>query len=183
MADHQLFDIARRRYRQCYGAEVSPAYGSWKARAAGEGHGAVLGYRSADEGALFLEAYLDQPIESAVAAALGRPVSRDQIVEIGNFAADNKLAMINLWSATARDLAGTSAIVVATLTRPLRQMFARIGLPITEIAPARPDRLGDEADRWGSYYAQDPRICAGLINDGQAALNQFLNRRSRQKVA
>lgn len=183
MADHHLFDIARRRYRQCYGAEVSPAFADWKARPAGEGHGALLGYRRAADGPLFLESYIDQPVEVAVATAWGRPVSRDQIVEIGNFAADNRLAMVNLWAATAQELAGTSAIVVATLTSSLRSMFGRIGLPVTDIAPARPDRLGDDADRWGSYYAQDPRICAGLIADGQHALGQFLNRRCRQEVA
>lgn len=183
MADDEMFDIARRQYRQCYGADVSPAYASWMARHAGQGHGALLGFRSAAAGALFLETYLDQPIESATAAALGRPVCRDQIVEIGNFAADRSLAMVDLWVSAARNLGNSSAIAVATLTRPLRHMFARLGVPIVEIAAASAERLGADAAHWGSYYAQDPRICAGVIADGEAALTQFLNRRCRQKVA
>ncbi len=176
MADPQFFDLARRQYRQCYKAEVSPAFDHWRARALSDVHGALLGWRSAADGPLFLEAYLDRPVDQLISAAWQRPVRRDQIVEIGNFAADNCMAMVQLWAETARSLSSEGAIAVATLTAPLRRMFTRIGMPLTRLASADPARLGPEARHWGSYYGQDPHICAGAIADGERALNRFLQR-------
>ena len=183
MPDDTLFEIAQRRYRERYAADIAPSYARWVAEEAAPGHGAVLGYRDAAEGPLFLETYLDSPIEAAIAEALHRPVSRNQIVEIGSFAADNCLAMARLWASAASRLVGSHSIAVATLTRPMRAMFARIGLPLTEIAVATADRLDGGASRWGRYYDEDPRVCVGLIADGQAALATFFDRGARRKVA
>ncbi|HHJ4328613.1 TPA: thermostable hemolysin, partial [Klebsiella pneumoniae] len=52
----------------------------------GEVQGAV-GLRSARRASLFLERYLDEPIEQAVSRRCGRAVPRDEIVEVGNLAA------------------------------------------------------------------------------------------------
>ena len=131
----------------------------------------------------FLEAYLDAPVEDLAAIALGRPVARRQIVEIGNLAAVNPLAMIALWGAAANDLAALGDVAVATLTAPLRAMFRRIGIPIAAIAPARGERLGSAASAWGRYYDQDPWVCAGVIANGQAAINCFLERRAGRVAA
>lgn len=178
-------DLIRRKYRESFGASARPNYAAWlqAASAAAATAGAALGYCRAGAQPLFLEAYLDAPVEVLVAGALGRPVARDAIVEIGNFAADNALAMVELWGTAANDLGGTSEIAVATLTAPLRRMFARIGLPLIEIAPALPERLGDGAAQWGSYYALEPVVCAGVIADGQAAIAAFMARRGRSIAA
>lgn len=173
------FEMIGRQYRDVFSAKAPRSFAQWLAA----GEGAALGYRRADDEPLFLEAYLDAPVEDLVGAALGRPVPRGAIVEIGNFAADNALAMVELWGNAANDLGGSSEIAVATLTAPLRRMFARIGLPVVELAPARPERLGSAAHAWGSYYAQDPVICMGVIADGQAAMAAFLARRARSIAA
>ena len=110
-------------------------------------------------------------------------VPRKDIIEDGNFAAETAIAMIELWGAAANDLAGRSAIAVATLTAPLRRIFTRIGVPIVEIAPARPEALGAAAAEWGRYYETDPRVCAGIIREGQAAISAFLARRNRREAA
>jgi hypothetical protein len=172
-------ELIDRKYREAFGARLNPSFSDWMA----QGEGSALGYRRAGPDPLFLEAYLDQPVEMLVSKALGQIVDRDAIVEIGNFAADNALAMIELWGSAANDLGGSSEVAVATLTAPLRSMFARIGLPILPLAPADPARLGGAAGEWGSYYASDPMVCMGVIAEGQAAIGRFLSRRKRRLAA
>jgi len=172
-----------RKYQDVFGARVVPAFGSYLSRESAGLAGAILGYRRAGEDRLFLEAYLDQPVEDEVARAFGRPFARDAIVEIGNFAADSAMAMVELWGAAANDLGGSNEVAVATLTAPLRRTFARIGIPIAILAPASPERLGEASDAWGRYYEADPRVCAGIIADGQGAIAAFLARRMGRRAA
>jgi hypothetical protein len=177
------FALAARKYRDVFGAALSPAFDHYVSTARQGETGALLGYLRAGEAPLFLERYLDRPIEVLVSNVLGRAVARDRIVELGNFAAGNGIAMIELWGSAANDLGATCEVAVATLTAPLRRMFARIGVPIREIAPALPGRLGAAADLWGSYYDHDPIVCCGPIADGQRAIAAFLQRRSAIKAA
>ncbi|MGE4410989.1 MAG: thermostable hemolysin [Sphingobium sp.] len=181
MHDAPEIALITRRYREIFDARLTPCFQSYIADVQ-QATGAALGYRRAGEEPLFLEAYLDHPIEQAVSMVLGRPTERDRIVEIGNFAAENAMAMIDLWGTAANDLGGRSEVAVATLTAPLRRIFARIGIPVHEIAPARRERIGADSAAWGRYYESDPRICAGLIAEGQGAIAAFMARR-RRKVA
>lgn len=136
---------------------------------------AALAVRCAGDETLFLETYLDVPVETAVGRAFGRPVGRSAIVEIGCLAASPTPAMLTLWNEAAVRLSGRHSIAVATLTAPLRRMFARVGLPIVELAPADPARLHDGArDAWGRYYDTRPIVCAGDIAAGSAALKAFV---------
>lgn len=182
MAESTEFQLLQRRYREVFAATLSPGFASWM-HCGSPMTGAMLGYRRAGVEPLFLEQYLAEPVEEAVARILGKPVRREQIVEIGNFASDNALAMIELWGAAANDLGCDSEVAVATLTAPLRKMFGRIGLPVTVLAPARPDRLGKAAIEWGSYYELDPQVCAGVIAEGQSAIAAFLQRRRGRAAA
>jgi hypothetical protein len=90
-------------------------------------------------------------------------VPRNRIVEIGAHASNQSRATVALWAQTARHLDGIADAAVAVLTRPLRDMFARLELEIIDIARADPVRLAANGCGWGRYYEQDPRVCAGLI--------------------
>ncbi|MDR2856983.1 MAG: thermostable hemolysin [Novosphingobium sp.] len=171
------------RYSTAFGADIVPGFETFLSSQAEKRPVAALGYRRAGPVPLFLEAYLDAPAERLASAALGRSVLRSQIIEIGNFAAVNGHTMIRLWGAAANDLAGAGEVAIATLTRPLRHMFARIGVPIIELAPAHRERLGSSAGIWGCYYELDPCVCVGIIADGQRAINAFLTRRHRSEAA
>lgn len=140
---------------------------------------AALGYRRAAAGSLFLEAYLDAPVETVLADQLGRAFARHDIVEIGNLASDNAPAMVALWAATANDLGGEAEVAVAVLTAPLRAMFHRLGLQLHALAPARASRIL-EGGQWGDYYNHDPVVCAGYIAEGQAKLARFAARLERR---
>ena len=65
-------------YRRAYGARHAATFGEYLST--GATGRAALGYRRAGAGPLYLEAYLDDPIETLVTAALGRPVPRGAIV-------------------------------------------------------------------------------------------------------
>ena len=162
--------VLGRKYLEAFGASPRPSFNEYFAAGREPDRLAALGYRRAGEEPVFLETYLDSPVEAEVSRAFGRHVARSAIVEIGNFAADNALVMLELWGTVANDLAGHSEIAVATLTAPLRRIFAHIGVPFVSIADATPERLGEHASEWGRYFIQDPQVCAGEIIAGQRAI-------------
>jgi hypothetical protein len=165
MSDPVLYAFIADRFAEHHKASPCLDYQRWHSV-----HGATapplatLGTRGADEGPLFLEVYLDRPVEQVLSLAYDRPIDRAQVVEIGCLAALPSPALLTLWCETAAALADRHQVAVATLTRPLRQMFARIGLPFVQLAPADAASLGEDAAReWGSYYQLDPVVCAGWI--------------------
>ena len=176
-------DLIAKRYREVHGAVRPCIFDTFMTRTSDDGSTATLGYRWAGQGQLYVERYLDEVVEQAVSRALGYMVPRDQIVELGNLAAINGMAMVQLWGRAANDLASLSQVAVATLTAPVRAMFARIGLPMVELARARPETVDDAEARWGRYYELDPRVCAGVITHGQEALARHFARREARCAA
>jgi len=125
---------------------------------------AAAGWRCAGEDRLFLETYLDEPIEAAVARLAGQPVKRQAIVEVGNLAADRAGGSVDVILTLARHLDRLGYEWVAfTATRELIGIFRRLGLPPLALAPADPARLGADAADWGSYYESQPVVVAGRI--------------------
>lgn len=172
-------ELVRRRYRDVHAAAVQPGYLNMLHIGHDAAARAALGYRRAGEEALFLERYLDAPVERCLSRALGRPFERESVIEIGNLAADDAFAMISLWGLAANDLGSTCEIAVATLTAPLRSMLRRMGVELAVLADARIDRADDPAI-WGTYYNTRPQVCAGHIAQGQDALARFCARRTAQ---
>lgn len=128
---------------------------------------AAAGWRAAGDGRLFLERYLDLPIEDAMAALADQPVARNRIVEVGHLAADRRGSTVHVILALAGFLDALGhEWVVFTATRELLGIFSRLGLPLLALAPADPERLGDEAAEWGSYYDTQPIVVAGRIRVG-----------------
>jgi len=173
-------EFASRLFRQRLNASVKPSYLTWHSVNAADGRPlAVLGYRGAAHGPLFLEAYLDRPIEAVVSEQLGVEFDRARIVEIGCLAALPSAALVRLWHGSAMQLVAQFDIAVATLTQPLRLAFDRVGLPFTEVAPARRDRAPRTNERWGAYYDLDPVVCAGRIGVGLETLARYVSRTER----
>jgi hypothetical protein len=135
----------------------------------------VAGYRCAAEEPLFLERYLDQPIESAIHSVTGRSAQRSQIVEVGNLAGASCRAAVRLVLALPQLLLSRGQLWVAfTATDVVRQLLSSYGAPLFELAPAQADRVAALGDDWGRYYRADPRVMVGFLPDGLAL------RRARQ---
>ncbi len=180
MSQTAVLELISRRYAEAYNAQPDVSYPELRDQKCNGKASAALGYRRADSGPLFLESYLDAPIEQELESRFGHWFSRHDIVEIGNLASDNAPAMVALWAKTANDLADDAEIAVAVLTAPLRTMFRRLGVTLHEIAPARAERIKGAAQIWGDYYQQDPIICAGFIAEGQDRLSRFAERLLRR---
>lgn len=124
----------------------------------------VIGLRSAAPKPLYLEQYLEQPVEAAIAAATGQVVQRHEVVEVGNLAGANcRTAMRMVAELPSYLLARDHRWIVFTATSVVRGILQAFGAPLVELARAEGDRVAGGADRWGRYYESDPRVLAGYL--------------------
>lgn len=142
-----------------------------------EGHlVAAAGYRFAHQAPLFLERYLDEPIEAVLGRRASATPQRGHVVEVGHLAAARAGEGRRLILALGPHLAARGGQwVVSTLTEELRHLFVRIGVTPLALGLADPARLGDDATDWGRYYEHRPVVLAGHL---PAAL-RILARRQR----
>jgi hypothetical protein len=126
---------------------------------------AALGLNSAHHQALFLEAYLDKPIEQVISQQFCTPVDRKRVVEIGNLAASRRAASIRLFTLLSAllDQAGYRWIVF-TATPCVQALVASMGFSLQCIGEARAERI-DAGDNWGSYYETRPQVMVGSIDE------------------
>lgn len=124
----------------------------------------VAGIRAACEEPLFLEQYLDRPVEMVLSTALRKAVARGQIAEIGNLASAGCRQARYLVSMLPRHLMERGHTwVVFTATSLVRDILASVGATLIELAPADPARLAGGAGQWGAYYRGDPRVMASFL--------------------
>jgi hypothetical protein len=125
---------------------------------------ACTGYQPAAEGALFLEQYIDEPVEDCLQRLTNEPVSREQIVEIGGFAVAHKRHALPFMLQLAPTLAELGfKTVVCTVTRPMQNCLRKLGIVSTLIADADPARVDISNNAWGTYYDLNPVVLAGDI--------------------
>ena len=133
----------------------------------------VLGINAAADGPLFLEQYLEESIESAVAAATGSSVAREGVVEVGNLAAHSsggaRLLIVML---TAFLRGAEYQWVTFTALPSLINSFQRLGIPLYPLVDADPERLQGGDSSWGSYYSAQPKVVAGHVGEGFKALER-----------
>lgn len=159
--------FVRGAFKARYQAEVSSFAPNLMLLEQGERTVAVTGWRCAGDERLFLECYLDEPIENAVERLAGQPVRREKIVEVGNLAAERAGGSVDVILTLGRHLDQLGyEWVVFTATRELIGIFRKLGLPLLALAPADPSRLPEPVDDWGSYYESNPIVVAGRIRLG-----------------
>ncbi len=159
---HALEARIAARFARTYGARIE-AFLPYLVNLGIDGrHGAVVGLRPASEAPLFLEQYFEAPIEQAISLAFHTPVSRDQVVEVGNLAAAAPGAVALLFGILAAILheAGMRW-VVCTATPRVRSILDDLQLPSRTLRAADPAVLGAKQADWGSYYTHRPHVIAG----------------------
>lgn len=121
----------------------------------------VAGLRPAGDGSLFIEQYLDRPIEEEVALHTGLPVKRHRILEIGNLAGHYPGVTRALFPLLTEliYMRGYEWGVCNT-TPTVQNALLRLGIPIVPMVRALPERLGAARFMWGSYYTHETTVIA-----------------------
>jgi hypothetical protein len=153
------FEI-QRLYRKRYGAVLESFAPTMVAELTQAGDvECAAGIRFGHE-ALFLECYLDRPIEQVLEHRLCFEVERGRIVEVCHLAGagpGRSLTFVRKLIALLRAVEAEWAIFTAT--RPLRHLLERSGLSLVELGVATIHRA-PRPETWGSYFEHDPRIMA-----------------------
>lgn len=129
---------------------------------------AALGIRCAERGELFVEHYLDQPIDAELQQ---RGIAHRAVVEIGNLvstrAGSSQLLFIlltELLQTLGRDTG------VFTATAHVAQLLGKLGCGLTTLCAADGTRLGAQLAQWGSYYDTEPHVIAADVAATSAQL-------------
>lgn len=153
-------------YAERFGAQLKQFAPTLVALEDEQGLCAAAGWRNASDAPLFLEHYLDAPVEQLL-----RLPSRDGIAEVGHLAArragEGRRLILQLGPLLAQH---GVRWVVSTLTEELRHLFARLGVVPLALGRADPQRLGASAGDWGDYYAHQPVVLAGSLETALQAL-------------
>jgi len=159
-----------RRFHDVHGARISTFMPTLLALPGADGEiRAALGVRDAGLEALFLEYYLDRPVETVLAATagMGSPPLRGRIAEIGNLASVDRRASRRLFGLLAAYLAGAHfEWAVFTGCGSLRHMFQSLGIETLVLGRALQSRLPIEQQTWGGYYEDNPQVIAGRVSRG-----------------
>jgi hypothetical protein len=126
---------------------------------------AIAGVRFAEAEPLFLERYLDAPIEAALTPLLPIGADRRRVAEIGSLASDGPAAALALFHRLAGWLRVEHGrgVAVATATPRLERLLRGAGFDLIRLAEADPARLGVSQADWGGYYETRPAVFAGAI--------------------
>lgn len=130
---------------------------------------AAFGMRSAAKEQLFLEQYIDMPIEALLSQSLNQSISRDAITCIGNLAVSNpRNAGVLIAHVIQHSLDIGIQWCVATAHHSLQNGLIKGGRDVYPLHIADKNRLGEaEQAVWGSYYDTAPQVVAirGIAQD------------------
>lgn len=123
---------------------------------------AICGLRYGDESQLFLEQYLNAPIEQVLLLHTGREVSRERIVEVGNLAVASPAHIRHLLASLNTHLHSTDVEwVVFTGINTLYNSLRKLNIPMHILGKADLGRLPHtQHSAWGSYYEANPQVIA-----------------------
>jgi len=123
---------------------------------------AAFGMRKAHLEPLFLERYLDAPIETVMSNRFNRTIARHQITEIGNLAVSNpRNAGVLIANIIQHSLDIQIEWCVATAHHSLQNGLIKGGRDVYALQGADKARLSPiEQAVWGSYYDNSPQVVA-----------------------
>jgi Thermostable hemolysin len=150
-------------FKRAYGAEITNFMPQLVALRDSNGELiAAFGWKKASAGPLFLEQYLDEPIESLISKKLGKKISRSQITKIGNLAVANpRNAGVLIAHIIQYSLDMGIEWCVATTHHSLQNGLIKGGRDVYPLFPADKSRLSlQEQAKWGSYYDRMPQVIA-----------------------
>jgi len=151
-------------FERAYGAKISEFLPDLISMQCNDHFSAVAGIRAARDGRLFVEQYIDDPIEQRLSRVTGTPVRRSAVVEIGNLSATHRGATLLFFVLQAAVLhAAGYEWAVFCATGQVGKITSKLNIAMHELAAADPARLGPAADSWGRYYDTRPTVIAADV--------------------
>ena len=161
----ELEEFIATKFREYHNAHVSSFLPALLNIRCGDKYTAALGINPAKQEPLFLEQYLDQPAEQAVASVVKAPVSRLSIVEIGNLVSTINGASALLYLVLLATVYRAGYYwVMFTATPEVQRGIEKLGFKIAPLCDADPARLA-HPEQWGSYYDAKPQVMVGYIEE------------------
>ena len=126
---------------------------------------AAAGLRRADQNTvLFIEHYLDEPIETILINHFGTPdIVRENTAEIGNLAATGPGAIPGLFAHYAAVLEALGIeYLTCNATPQVQAIIQHLGLPFEGLIRAERCRIPDP-EQWGRYYDTPSHVMAAPV--------------------
>lgn len=132
---------------------------------------AAIGAHNLGEGTGLVENYLSMPAQSILNSIDPLTVKRNQIVEIGNLAAvDIDYAKLII-AFSVFHLHEKYRWCLCTGTITVRQILKKMGIKYIVLEKADGKALGEEQNRWGTYYRHKPCVLALFVKDAYKAVS------------
>ncbi len=159
----ELEQFIRAMFKRVHGADIQ--YFLPKLMSVRDTNGKLLaacGLRHADEGKLFLENYLDSPVEMLLSHHNNRSISRSAILEVGNLAVAEPANVRSLLASISIYLHSTdSEYAVFTGISTLRNSLTKLNMPLQLLGEADITCIPEhERAAWGTYYNERPQVMA-----------------------
>lgn len=165
----------RSRFAAVHGARITHFLPHLVSVGHGPMHCAAVGLAMAHRGRLFAESYLDAPVERMIERQLGEPVTRADILEIGNLVSTWKGSSLLLFVFLSELIAHLGQrFVLFTATPEVERLLARLGYAPQVLVAADPAQLSDGGAQWGRYYERRPRVMFGEVAPAVAAARRDL---------
>ncbi|MCW5253060.1 thermostable hemolysin [Streptomyces sp. SHP 1-2] len=159
-------------FAESFGAEVSPDPDLFIRYIEHDATGreeiqACAGISYPENGEVFLEQYLDAPVEEILSAHAGEFVDRRDILQVSSIASVRPSAGMELIQAFPLVFACLGRPYAAmTMTGRLAAVMQRVGVVLHPVCQADGSRLpAAELARWGRYYATRPVVGYGHISE------------------
>jgi len=171
---HMVEGYVAKKFADAYGATITDFMPKLLSLSCQDKFSAVAGVRPAQNHPLFLERYLDHPIERLLGESCEDLVKRESIIEIGNLVATHRGSSQLLFILLTAILHQADyGWVVFTAIPQVQKILNRLGIRTHVLAEAESTRLTlAEQQRWGKYYQSKPRVIAGNLADGMDSLRQ-----------
>lgn len=150
-----------RRFGRAYGATIDEYLPQLFSMQCQGRYSAVAGIRMAVKGELFVERYLDAPIEQVLSGLSQTLILRHHVVEIGNLVATHRGASLLFFILHAAMLheAGFRWAVFSATDR-VATIIDKLNFATVNLGMADPARLGEDVKAWGRYYDTRPTVLA-----------------------
>ncbi|MCG2634806.1 MAG: thermostable hemolysin [Gammaproteobacteria bacterium] len=158
-------------FKHCYQAKIEQVMTRLLLQRRGAELNAVVGVRSLDEPGGMVQRYFDRPLEELIGEVAGESVGREEILEVGHLAAASRGAARRIIRALTHSLHTEGVGWVAFTAVPiLSNTFRRMNVPLLDLGPADPARVGADAAAWGDYYKHQPRVMVVSVQQAGRAV-------------